>query len=78
MRISEYIHPRSCVGQLNLENGIKCVDFFVFSPKDSRIPRLKILPHKVPKEVLQNPKEYKNVIWFARIDEWDQIDFANG
>lgn len=76
--IKEYIHPRLCTGYL--QNKKKQLNtYIVFSPKDSRIPRLKIPVSTLPEEYIKNPDKYDNIVFQAKLTKWtEQVSLAEG
>lgn len=75
--IKDYVHPRLCVGHL-LSKKKKLNKYVVFSPKDSRIPRLKIPVSTLPEEYINNPNKYDNIIFQAKISKWTEVTLAEG
>lgn len=75
--IQDYVHPRLCVGHLQPRK--KALNtYVVFSPKDSRIPRLKIPVSTLPEEYIVNPDKYDNIIFQAKITKWMEVSMAEG
>lgn len=52
--------------------------FITFTPRDSRIPRVRIFLDNCPKEFLHNPEKYANTLFEARITRWKFQQFAFG
>ncbi|XP_063712315.1 DIS3-like exonuclease 2 isoform X2 [Symsagittifera roscoffensis] len=73
VRILEMCHSRRCVGKLrpfprvNIHNAM-------FSPMDSKVPRLRIPLVECPKDFLSDPKQFENVLFAARVVNWRSDD----
>ncbi|XP_047113622.1 DIS3-like exonuclease 2 [Schistocerca piceifrons] len=52
--------------------------FALFSPRDARIPRMKIPLYECPLEFLVDPEKFKNVIILAKMVEWSNVNYALG
>lgn len=66
-----------CVGHLQPKKKIFNT-YVVFSPKDSRIPRLKIPVSTLPEEYIENPNKYDNIIFQAKLTNWTEVSLAEG
>lgn len=75
--IFEKVHTRVCVGFLKRMSGQK-KNFALFSPRDSRIPRMRIPIAKCPANFVVDPEKYKYVLYLARIEEWESVQFVLG
>ncbi|KAJ9590051.1 hypothetical protein L9F63_016827, partial [Diploptera punctata] len=75
--IKEQVHPRVSVGFLKPmpDNN---QDWALFSPRDSRVPRIKIPMAKCPKDFLKNSNKYKNVLYLVMLEEWKDVRYAEG
>ncbi|XP_067950237.1 DIS3-like exonuclease 2 [Watersipora subatra] len=76
--ITEQKHSRRVAGQL-LPRTDGNTKFAQFHPNDSRIPRLDIPINCCPKDFLQRPNDYKDILYVARITAWKEGNArANG
>ncbi|XP_034236613.1 DIS3-like exonuclease 2 [Thrips palmi] len=67
------VHHRQAVGNLKrLQDGNSRQ--VLFSPRDSRIPRMRIPIKECP----YKPNEWENCLFQARITEWEDVRFAVG
>lgn len=71
------MHPRLCVGHLQAKNK-KLNNYVVFSPKDSRVPRLKIPSSTLPEDYIADPSKFNDIIFQARLSEWTDVNLAEG
>ncbi|KAK2145384.1 hypothetical protein LSH36_683g03080 [Paralvinella palmiformis] len=67
--IIERKHSRACTGQIHILQD-KNTDLALFSPKDSRVPRILVPMADCPKDFMQRPQDYKNTLFIARITDW--------
>lgn len=67
------VHHRQAVGSLKKmqDNNSRVA---LFSPRDSRVPRLQIPMKECP----GNPKDWENCLFNARIVEWNDVRYAKG
>ncbi|PSN56992.1 hypothetical protein C0J52_04242 [Blattella germanica] len=72
--IKDKIHPRVAVGFLRPFNS----DWGLFSPRDARIPRIRIPMSKCPENFLEKADQYKSTMFLARIDDWQDVKYAVG
>ena len=73
IHILTQVHQRQAVGSLKkMQDGNSRMA--LFSPRDSRVPRIRIPLRECPKDT----KDWENRIFFARITEWDDVRFAKG
>ncbi|RWS08811.1 DIS3-like exonuclease 2 [Dinothrombium tinctorium] len=76
--ILEYNHPRLAGGKLKL-TADKSSSWALFSPFDSKIPRLMIPMKECPKNFFQHPDHYSQTLFMAKIEEWpDNSTFPKG
>jgi DIS3-like exonuclease 2 len=52
--------------------------FALFSPRDYRIPRMRIPIAKCPADLLVNAEKYKDVLYLAHIENWKFVHFVLG
>jgi hypothetical protein len=52
--------------------------FALFSPRDSRIPRMRIPIAKCPADFLVDAEKYKDVLYLAHIENWKFVQFVLG
>lgn len=52
--------------------------FATFSPRDSRIPKIKIPAFSWPEGFYTNHQQYKNILFLAKITEWTDTHYAIG
>ncbi|XP_063232879.1 DIS3-like exonuclease 2 isoform X2 [Bacillus rossius redtenbacheri] len=70
-------HPRAAVGTLKLMAD-KNPNFALFSPRDSRVPRLRIPMSKCPQDFPKRAAAYGEVLFMARITSWFDVRYAVG
>lgn len=75
--ILEWKHSRCSAGYLKLFQD-KNPQFALFSPLDSRFPRMKIPQKCCPADFFQRPQEFADFIFIAALDKWDLVNFAMG
>jgi exoribonuclease R len=77
VNIVEFKHNRCAVGILkpHADRNPRCA---LFSPSDSRIPRLNIPMGQCPDMFLQKYQEFSGTLFLARIDSWDYPGKATG
>jgi DIS3-like exonuclease 2 len=69
------VHPRIGVGYLKpLPDRNK--NFALLSPRDSRIPRIRIPMAKCPADFLAEADKYKDKLFLARIEDWQDVRYA--
>ncbi|XP_071747442.1 DIS3-like exonuclease 2 [Lepeophtheirus salmonis] len=70
-------HSRISVGFLK-PFSMKDSEYILFSPLDSRVPRMQIPINQAPEDFLLNPQNYANILYIAKIKEWNSFKFALG
>lgn len=50
----------------------------LFSPRDSRVPRIQIPTKYCPPHFFEKPDIYKNKLFLAKITKWEDSRYANG
>lgn len=75
--ILEKLHPRTAVGVLKLMAD-KNMQYALFHPRDSKIPRIKIPFTDWPALFYDNADKYENVMFLAKVKEWNFTKFAIG
>jgi DIS3-like exonuclease 2 len=53
-------------------------NFALFTPRDSRVPRMRIPIAKCPANFLVDAEKYKDVLYLARIESWKYVQFVLG
>nr|CAD7196288.1 unnamed protein product [Timema douglasi] len=71
------VHPRVGIGNLKLMSD-RNPNFALFSPRDSRIPRIRILMGNCPKNFIKEAARYENILFLAKITFWSDVRFALG
>nr|CAD7394611.1 unnamed protein product [Timema cristinae] len=66
------VHPRVAIGNLKLMSD-RNPNFALFSPRDSRIPRIRIPMGNCPKNFIEEAARYENVLFLAKITFWDNL-----
>ena len=75
--IKELKHSRLAAGFLKpMSDGNP--NFLLFSPTDSRVPRLKIPMSQAPPNFKSRPELYDGVMFMASIYRWDKVSMALG
>lgn len=69
--IYEKKHSRAASGRLKLMQD-KNKNFALFSPSDSRIPRIIIPIAECPKDFFERPEDFAQTLFIARIQQWDE------
>ncbi|XP_059162811.1 DIS3-like exonuclease 2 isoform X2 [Physella acuta] len=69
--IYEKKHSRAASGRLKLMPD-KNKNLALFSPTDSRIPRILIPMSECPKDFYQRPEDFSQTLFIARILQWDE------
>ncbi|KAH9492825.1 DIS3-like exonuclease 2 [Bulinus truncatus] len=69
--IYEKKHSRAASGRLKLMQD-KNKNFALFSPSDSRVPRIIIPMQECPKDFYERPDLYAQILYIARIQQWDE------
>ncbi|KDR19486.1 DIS3-like exonuclease 2 isoform X2 [Zootermopsis nevadensis] len=75
--ILEKVHQRGGVGILKSMTD-QSKKFALFSPRDSRIPRIRIPIDNCPADFLKETKKYKHILFLARIKDWQDVRYAVG
>ncbi|CAG0897653.1 unnamed protein product [Darwinula stevensoni] len=75
--IVQPVHTRMAAGHLKLMAD-KNPDTALFSPKDNRIPRMKIPMAECPGDFYRNEAKYSKTLFVALIVEWNDPGFAKG
>jgi len=75
--IREWKHSRVAAGTIKPMSD-KNPRFFLFSPTDSRVPRMKIQMSEAPQNFMTRPEDYAGVMFVARIMKWDMVNSALG
>lgn len=75
--ILKKVHPRFTVGYLQLMPD-KNKLFAYFTPRDTRVPRLRIPHTSWPSKFYHNAERYENTLFVAKILEWRDEKFATG
>ncbi|XP_049808403.1 DIS3-like exonuclease 2 isoform X3 [Schistocerca nitens] len=75
--ISVRNHLKVAVGTLK-KMGDENSHCALFSPRDARIPRMKIPLYGCPLEFLVYPEKFKNIIILAKMVEWSNVNYALG
>ena len=75
--ILETKHSRCSAGYLKLFQD-KNPNFALFSPIDSRFPRLKIAKVNCPKDFFNRPQDFKEFLYIGKIVQWDLVPFGMG
>ncbi|XP_041377898.1 DIS3-like exonuclease 2 [Gigantopelta aegis] len=76
--VIERIHSRACGGYIKPMRD-KNPNWALFSPTDSRLPRLQIPVVECPQDFLTRPNDHANTLFIARISDWKENSaYANG
>jgi len=75
--IKEYKHSRLAAGFIKPMSDNN-PNFFLFSPTDSRIPRLKISMREAPDNFKSRPELFDGVMFMASVIKWDKVSMALG
>ncbi|XP_044736789.1 DIS3-like exonuclease 2 [Chrysoperla carnea] len=75
--IKEYVHTRHSIGYLKLMPD-KNHTFAAFSPRDSRIPRIRIPYTDWPPSFYHEPEKYEKTLFVAKITTWTDTRYALG
>lgn len=75
--IFERVHPRVGVGFLKPPSD-RNKNFALLSPRDSRVPRIRIPIAKCPANFLTEADKYKDVLFLVRIEDWKDVRYAVG
>ena len=75
--ISEFKHSRIAAGTIK-PMADKNQRFALFSPTDSRVPRVKVPMSECPKNLLERPEDYSTVLFVVKITQWDMVNSALG
>jgi len=75
--IREFKHTRVAAGTIK-QMSDKNPRFFLFSPSDSRVPRMKIPMSEAPKNFQSRPEDFNGMMFVARIVKWDMVNNALG
>lgn len=74
--ITKKVHSRIAIGYLKFKENRK--KFVLLTPRDMRIPQIRIKQKLWQEDYYKNPKEYENVLFLAEIDEWTNVRYAMG
>lgn len=77
VRITREIHSRLAVGYLKLMPD-RNRTYAAFTPRDGRIPRIRVSSLSWPQNFYKNPAQYENTLFLAKITEWSDVRFALG
>jgi len=75
--IKEFKHSRLAAGFIKPMNDNN-PNFFLFSPTDSRIPRLKISSKEAPDNFKSRPELFDGVMFMASVIKWERVSMALG
>ena len=75
--ILEAKHSRCSAGYLKLFQD-RNPNFALFSPIDSRFPRLKIAKVNCPKDFFNRPQDFQEFLYIGKIIQWDLVPFGMG
>jgi len=75
--VREWKHSRVAAGTIK-HMGDKNPRFFLFSPTDSRVPRMKIQMSEAPPNFQSRPEDFTGMMFVARIIKWDMVNSALG
>eukprot|EP00092_Neocalanus_flemingeri_P038908 GFUD01042357.1.p1 GENE.GFUD01042357.1~~GFUD01042357.1.p1 ORF type:complete len:1022 (-),score=322.61 GFUD01042357.1:47-3049(-) len=75
--IREWKHSRVAAGTIKPMSD-KNPRFFLFSPTDSRVPRMKIQMSEAPQNFQTRPEDFIGMMFVARIVKWDMVNSALG
>lgn len=75
--IREFKHTRVAAGTIKPMTD-KNPRFFLFSPTDSRVPRMKIQMSEAPQNFHNRPEDFTGMMFVARIVKWDMVNSALG
>ncbi|XP_071109120.1 DIS3-like exonuclease 2 isoform X1 [Haliotis cracherodii] len=75
--VVEAKHSRVCSGHIKLMQD-RNRDVALFSPTDSRVPRIQVPMSECPKDFFERPDDHAKTLFIARITEWDNSMFAKG
>ena len=77
VEIKERKHSRCSAGYLKLFQD-KNPNFALFSPIDSRFPRLKIAKSNCPEHFFNRPQDFKEFLYIGKLVQWDLVPFGVG
>ena len=75
--IREFKHSRVAAGTIKHMSD-KNPRFFLFSPTDSRVPRMKIPMSEAPQNFQSRPEDFAGMMFVARIVKWEMVNNALG
>ena len=75
--IKEFKHSRLAAGYIRPMNDGN-PHYFLFSPTDSRVPRMKIPTSQAPANFSTRPEIYDGVMFMAAIEKWEKVNMAMG
>ncbi|KAK6645555.1 hypothetical protein RUM43_001832 [Polyplax serrata] len=75
--IKTYNHNRGAIGTLNTMKK-KNVNFVLFSPRDIRLPRIRIRKNNWPEGFSEAPETFSEKLYFAKITRWTDLRYAEG
>lgn len=76
--IKTFSHFRGAIGTLIPISKKKNANFALFSPRDLKLPRIRISRSNWPEGFSENSEKFNNILYFAKITQWDDIRFADG
>ncbi|XP_063916215.1 DIS3-like exonuclease 2 isoform X2 [Zophobas morio] len=76
IHITKKVHPRTAIGYLQPLDKNK--EFAVFTPRDKRIPKMKIPKISWPSGFQSDPKLYSDILFLAKISDWKEVKYALG
>ncbi|XP_044252405.1 DIS3-like exonuclease 2 [Tribolium madens] len=76
VHITKRIHPRTAVGFL--EPLEKNKEYALFTPRDKRIPKIKIPKISWPSGFQTKPQLYQDILFIVKITEWKDVKYALG
>ncbi|XP_067658576.1 uncharacterized protein [Haliotis asinina] len=75
--VIEAKHSRVCSGHIKVMQD-RNREVALFSPSDSRVPRIQVPMSDCPKDFYERPDDHAKTLFIARITEWDNPMFAKG
>lgn len=77
VNIIEFKHSRISAGMIKLMPD-RNPGVALFSPTDSRVPRMKVPMEQCPPTFFQRPQDFTNTMFVARLESWETANSANG
>lgn len=74
--ITKKVHSRIAIGYLKFKENRK--RFVILTPRDTRIPQIRIPQKLWQEDYYKKPKEYQNVLFLVEIEEWTNVSYATG